>query len=67
MPLLYFIPSVLIHLTDALPEALRQAAMFQQLPSLLVGCFSPNLANKQGFGELHTHPVEKQFLTVQDK
>lgn len=46
--------SVRIHLTGALPEALRQAAAFQQLCSLFVDCFSPNLATEQAFAELDT-------------
>lgn len=54
VPLLDFILSVPIHLTGALPEALRQAATFQQLCSLLVGCFSLNLATEQAFAELDT-------------
>lgn len=52
LPLLCFIASVPI---------CRQAATFQQLRSLSVGCFSPNLATEQAFAELDTHPVKNNF------
>lgn len=61
LSLLYFIPSVLIHLTGTLPEALRQVATFQQLCSLLVGYFCPTLAIEQAFAELDADPVKNNF------
>lgn len=66
LPWLCFVLSVLSHLTGALPEALIQAVMFQQLCSLFVGSFffSPNLATKQSFAELDTQCCKKNSFLL---
>jgi len=52
VPLLHLIPSAPVH---------RRAARVQQFCSLLVGCFSPNLATEWAFAEPDAHPGKNNF------